>query len=103
MAMGRTRTPSASVTPGGRQALESVMSATGRGSRPLPTMPHPSRTGGGVCEDPTRCDVPDPERFPVGELVARTGVPAATVHHYLKLGLLPPAHRAARNRFLYEH
>jgi len=38
----------------------------------------------------------------VGELVARTGVPAATVHHYLKLGLLPPAHRAARNRFLYE-
>jgi AcrR family transcriptional regulator len=28
-------------------------------------------------------------------------VPAATVHHYLKLGLLPPPERASRNRFLY--
>jgi AcrR family transcriptional regulator len=42
------------------------------------------------------------ERFPIGELVARTGVPAATIHHYLRLGLLPPARRAAPNRFLYD-
>ena len=46
--------------------------------------------------------MPERNRFPVHELVERTGVPAATVHHYLKLGLLPPAHRASRNRFLYD-
>jgi len=46
--------------------------------------------------------VPEADRFPVHELVARTGVPAATVHHYLKLGLLPPPHRSSRNRFLYD-
>jgi len=42
------------------------------------------------------------ERFPIGQVVARTGVPAATVHHYLRLGLLPPARRTAPNRFLYD-
>lgn len=42
------------------------------------------------------------ERFPIGEVVARTGVPAATVHHYLRMGLLPPARRTAPNRFLYD-
>lgn len=35
-------------------------------------------------------------------LAARTGVGPATVRHYLSLGLLPPAHRAAANRFLYD-
>lgn len=39
--------------------------------------------------------------FPISELVARTGVPAASIHHYRRLGLLPPARRAAANRFLY--
>jgi AcrR family transcriptional regulator len=38
----------------------------------------------------------------MSELVRRTGVPAATVHHYRRVGLLPPAKRAARNRFLYD-
>src|SRR2546428_11309082 len=42
------------------------------------------------------------ERFPIRELVARTGVPAATIHHYLRMGLLPPARRTAPNRFLYD-
>lgn len=42
------------------------------------------------------------ERFPMSEVVARTGVPAATVHHYRRLGLLPPPGRAASNRFLYD-
>jgi AcrR family transcriptional regulator len=42
------------------------------------------------------------QRFTIGEVVTRTGVPAATVHHYLRLGLLPPARRAAANRFLYD-
>ncbi|WP_419925136.1 TetR family transcriptional regulator [Candidatus Poriferisocius sp.] len=39
--------------------------------------------------------------FPISELVARTGVPAASIHHYRRLGLLPAPRRAAANRFLY--
>jgi len=42
------------------------------------------------------------ERFPISEVVARTGVPAATVHHYLRKGLLPPPRRSAPNRFLFD-
>jgi AcrR family transcriptional regulator len=42
------------------------------------------------------------ERFSISELVARTEVPAPTIHHYLRLGLLPPARRMAANRFLYD-
>lgn len=42
------------------------------------------------------------ERFAIGKVVARTGVPAATIHHYLRLGLLPPPRRTAPNRFLYD-
>jgi AcrR family transcriptional regulator len=42
------------------------------------------------------------ERFSISELVARTEIPAATIHHYLRLGLLPPARRMAANRFLYD-
>src|SRR5438034_4587018 len=102
MAMGSTRTPSRSVTSGGRQALESVMSATRPRWAPLRTIPHPTRRGAMIWEDPGPHLVLDGERFPVHELVARTGVPAATVHHYLKLGLLPPVHRASPNRFLYD-
>lgn len=42
------------------------------------------------------------ERFPIGELVTRTGIPAATIHHYRKRGLLPKPRRVASNRFLYD-
>jgi AcrR family transcriptional regulator len=42
------------------------------------------------------------ERFPIGELVNRTGIPAATIHHYRKRGLLPAPRRVAANRFLYD-
>jgi len=42
------------------------------------------------------------ERFPISELVRRTGVPAATIHHYRRLGLVPAAKRVAPNRFLYD-
>jgi AcrR family transcriptional regulator len=42
------------------------------------------------------------ERFPIAGLVARTGVPAATIHHYRRLGLLPHPRRVAPNRFLYD-
>ena len=34
-------------------------------------------------------------------LVDRTGVPASTVHHYVRRGLLPPPARIAPKRFLY--
>src|SRR6266568_1937752 len=102
MAMGSTRTPRRSVTSGGRQALESVIRATPPGWSPLPTTTHPTRRGAIIWEDAGPVHVPEADRFPVHELVARTGVPAATVHHYLKLGLLPPPHRSSRNRFLYD-
>lgn len=42
------------------------------------------------------------ERFPISELVGRSGVPPATVRHYLRLGLLPAPRRVAGNRFLYD-
>ena len=42
------------------------------------------------------------DRFPISELVARTGVPAATIHHYLRSGLLPAPRRSASNLFLYD-
>jgi len=41
-------------------------------------------------------------RYTIRELVARTGVPAASVHHYLTIGLLPPPERVAANRFAYD-
>jgi AcrR family transcriptional regulator len=37
----------------------------------------------------------------VEELSARTGVPASTIHHYRKRGLLPPPIAAGRRRFRY--
>lgn len=46
-------------------------------------------------------DVDEP-LLSLSELVQQTGVPASTVHHYLRLGLIPPARRLASNRFAYE-
>jgi AcrR family transcriptional regulator len=40
--------------------------------------------------------------FAMAELVARTGVPAATIRYYISLGILPPPAQVARNRFLYD-
>lgn len=42
------------------------------------------------------------ERFPISELVERSGTPPATIHHYRRLGLLPAPRRVAANRFLYD-
>jgi AcrR family transcriptional regulator len=39
--------------------------------------------------------------FGVSELAARSGVPVPTIHHYRKLGLLPPAAHVLANRFSY--
>jgi AcrR family transcriptional regulator len=38
----------------------------------------------------------------IADVVAMTDVPAATVHYYLRNGLLPPPKRATRNRFTYD-
>ncbi len=43
-----------------------------------------------------------PSGFPMSELVRRTGVPPATVRYYTSIGVVPPARRVARNRFLYD-
>jgi len=39
--------------------------------------------------------------FPMSELVARTGVVAATARYYIGRGVVPSPRRTARNRFLY--
>lgn len=43
-----------------------------------------------------------PRLFSMAELLARTGVPAATIRYYLGLGLLPEPIRISSNRFLYD-
>jgi AcrR family transcriptional regulator len=40
--------------------------------------------------------------FTLQDLVQRTQVPPTTIHHYQRLGLLPPPERVARNRFAYD-
>ncbi len=42
------------------------------------------------------------QHFTISELVALTGVPPATVHYYLRQGLLPRPRRVSANRFLYD-
>jgi AcrR family transcriptional regulator len=41
-------------------------------------------------------------RLTLSELVAQSGVPASTIHHYRRSGLIPPATREAPNRFAYD-
>jgi AcrR family transcriptional regulator len=46
---------------------------------------------------------PTPQtRFSLSELVARSGVPASTIHHYRRAGMIPPPVRQAANRFGYD-
>ncbi len=40
--------------------------------------------------------------FGVSELAARSGVPVPTIHHYRKLGLLPPPRQRSGKRFAYD-
>ncbi len=40
--------------------------------------------------------------FGVSELAGRTGVPVPTIHHYRKLGLLPPPQLVSPTRFAYD-
>lgn len=46
-------------------------------------------------------DHADPAGFPISVLAERTGTSIPTIHHYRRLGLLPPAEMVASNRFLY--
>ena len=41
-------------------------------------------------------------RLTLAELVTRSGVPASTIHHYRRQGLIPPPARVAQNRFAYD-
>ncbi|MYI56222.1 MAG: TetR family transcriptional regulator [Acidimicrobiia bacterium] len=41
------------------------------------------------------------DRFSMAELTERTGVPASTVHHYVRRGLLPPPLRVSAKHFLH--
>jgi AcrR family transcriptional regulator len=43
-----------------------------------------------------------PRRFSLSELVARSGVPASTIHHYRRAGMIPPPVRETANRFGYD-
>jgi AcrR family transcriptional regulator len=55
--------------------------------------------------DPGSGPVPNPlgaGRLSLSDLVARTGVPASTIHHYRRSGLIPPPARIAPNRFAYD-
>ena len=38
----------------------------------------------------------------LSDLVERSGVPASTIHHYRRSGLIPPPVRQSGNRFLYD-
>jgi AcrR family transcriptional regulator len=44
----------------------------------------------------------DPRQLSLSELVSRSGVPASTIHYYLRAGLVPPPNREAANRFSYD-
>src|ERR1700737_2810577 len=40
--------------------------------------------------------------FPLATLVERTGVPASTIHHYRRAGLLPEPEKAGGTRLIYD-
>ncbi|HSB88079.1 MAG TPA: TetR family transcriptional regulator [Ilumatobacteraceae bacterium] len=40
--------------------------------------------------------------FGIADVIARTDVPASSIHHYARLGLIPQPERVAPNRFLYD-
>src|SRR3989442_4184121 len=94
--IGSTAIPNRRAASGGRHALESEMREMGGIL---------SRT---IVDVIRACGTIDrvasllvPERFSIGDLVARSGVPAATVHHYLRLGRLPSDPSSPPNPFPY--
>ncbi|HEY7629000.1 MAG TPA: MerR family transcriptional regulator, partial [Ilumatobacteraceae bacterium] len=53
-------------------------------------------------QTPTEWGRREGDGFGIADLVARTEVPASSIHHYVRLGLIPQPERAAPNRFLYD-
>src|ERR1700757_5430074 len=51
---------------------------------------------------PAEPDSRSDRRFSLSELVARSGVPASTIHHYRRAGMIPPPVRETSNRFGYD-
>lgn len=51
---------------------------------------------------PAEADARPDRRFSLSELVARSGVPASTIHHYRRAGMIPPPVRETANRFGYD-
>jgi AcrR family transcriptional regulator len=51
---------------------------------------------------PVDADTEPDRRFSLSELVARSGVPASTIHHYRRTGMIPPPVRETANRFGYD-
>lgn len=51
---------------------------------------------------PAEPDARSDRRFSLSELVARSGVPASTIHHYRRAGMIPPPVRETANRFGYD-
>lgn len=49
-----------------------------------------------------RAGAPEEGLLSIAELVSRTGVPVATIHHYRRLGLLPPAREVSGRRLRYD-
>ncbi|MCU1502517.1 MAG: MerR family transcriptional regulator [Ilumatobacteraceae bacterium] len=45
---------------------------------------------------------PQGRMYPIAEIVELSGVPASSIHHYLRAGLVPPPERTAANRFRYD-
>src|SRR5437762_1093386 len=43
------------------------------------------------------------ERYTVGEFAGLTGVSIRTIHHYHRIGMLPPVERTASGYRLYRH
>jgi DNA-binding transcriptional MerR regulator len=45
---------------------------------------------------------PGGDRYRIGDVVAVTGVPASSIHHYRRIGLVPEPQRASAHQFLYD-
>jgi AcrR family transcriptional regulator len=56
-------------------------------------------------DEPARPWPPSPpwaSALTLAEVVAATGVPASTIHHYRRAGVIPPPERPVANRFVYD-
>lgn len=69
-------------------------------------LPRQTRAGGAATlEHPSERWPATPARATtlcLSEVVAATGVPASTIHHYRRAGVIPPPERPAANRFVYD-